>query len=143
VYQELGLAQSTAADGNALLTGVVSYGAATLLHTPQPTAKVAEIEAAFKAVPVDPTGAEMQCQAVNFAINTFQKLVANGGRQMMLIMVTDESGDQASNTTQLESSIALAKQYRTPIYVLGREAVFGYPYAHMHWSAHLLRLPQG
>jgi len=133
VYQELGLAQSTVADGNALLTGVVSYGAGTLLHTPQPTSKIEEIEAAFKAVPIDPTGVEMQCQAVNFAINTFQKLVSNGGRQMMLIMVTDESGDQASNTTQLESSIALAKQYRAPIYVLGREAVFGYPYAHMRW----------
>lgn len=133
VYQELGLAQSTNADSNALLTGVISYGAATVLHTPQPTSKVPEIEAAFKAVPVDPSGAEMQCQAVSFAINSFQKLVSNGGRQMMLIMVTDESGDAASNNTQLESTIALAKQNRVPIYVLGREAVFGYPYAHMRW----------
>lgn len=133
VYQELGLAQSTGSDGNALLTGVISYGATTVLHTPQPTAKVEEIEAAFKAVPVDPTGAEMQCAAVNFAVNNFQKLVSSGGRQMMLIMVTDESGDPASNNTQLENTIALAKQNRVPIYVLGREAVFGYPYAHMHW----------
>ncbi|MGC3970925.1 MAG: hypothetical protein QM775_27400 [Pirellulales bacterium] len=55
VYQELGL--SAAAKDDALLTGVISYGASTLNHTPQPTYKPEEIMAAIKAVPTDPSGA--------------------------------------------------------------------------------------
>ena len=54
-------------------------------------------------------------------------------RQMALIVVTDESGDRIDNDTQLERAIAEAKAARCKIYVLGREAVFGYPYAHMRW----------
>src|SRR5262249_34486392 len=48
VYSELGL--SAAAGNDSLLTGVVSYGAIVLNHTPRPTARPEQIAAAFKAV---------------------------------------------------------------------------------------------
>lgn len=147
VYTELGL--SAAAKDDALLTAVTSYGATSVNHTPQPTYKPEEIMAAVRSVPTDETGLEMQCQAVAFGLATFAKLAANGNRQIALIMVTDESGDMNSNITQLEQSIAICKSVNAKVYVLGRESVFGYPYAYMHHvheetkTHHWLRIDRG
>ncbi|MCE9608510.1 MAG: VWA domain-containing protein [Planctomycetia bacterium] len=147
VYQELGL--SAAAKDDALLTGVISYGASTLNHTPQATYKPQEIMAAIKSVPNDPSGFEMQSQAFMFGINSFQKIAQAGNRQMAMIMVTDESGDMASNISQLEQAIAMVKAANCKVYILGREAIFGYPYAHMRWTdpatktSHWLRIDRG
>ncbi len=132
VYQELGIASS--AKGDALATAVTSYGKDFAVHTRRPTSNVTEIMDAMRAVPNDPSGVEMQCQAIGQAIQTFRGQAQTGQRQMMLVVVTDESGDPASNVQYLESTIAEAKAARCPIYVLGREAVFGYPYAYMTWT---------
>lgn len=132
VYEELQL--SNAATGDALQTAVISYGAKTALHTPQPTSKPDEIIAAMNAIPVDPSGQEMQCAAVSYAASTFQNWANRTRRQTMVVLVTDESGDAKSNYEQLETTIDTAKANAVPIYVLGREAVFGYPFAHMRWT---------
>jgi len=132
VYQELGL--SAAAKDDALLTGVVAYGASAINLTPQPTYKPDEIMAAIRAVQNDPSGLEMQCQAAMYAMANYSKVAAAGRRQMAMVLVTDESGDMASNISQLENTIGMAKSLNCKIYVLGREAVFGYPYARMRYT---------
>jgi hypothetical protein len=132
VYQELGIASS--AKGDALATAVTSYGKGFAIHTPKPTHNTQEIMDAMRSVPNDPSGIEMQCQAVGQAIQSFRGAAQAAQRQMILVMVTDESGDPATNVQYLESTIAEAKAARCPIYVLGRESVFGYPYAYMTWT---------
>lgn len=132
VYQELGIASS--AKGDALATAVTSYGKGFAIHTTVPTHDTAEIMKAMESVPNDPSGYEMQCQAVGQSIQSFRGFAQTGKRQMMLILVTDESGDPATNVQYLEASIAESRAARCPIYVLGREAVFGYPYAYMRWQ---------
>jgi hypothetical protein len=147
VYQELGL--SSAAKDDALMTTVISYGATTMNHTPQPTYKAEEIMAAIRSVPNDPSGAEMQCQAVQFSLATFAKYAQSQNRQMAMIIVSDESGDMNTNISQLEQTIAGAKSVGCKIYVLGRESVFGYPYAWMRYfheetkTNHWLRIDRG
>jgi hypothetical protein len=147
VYTELGL--SAAAKDDALLTAITSYGATTVNHTPQPTYKPDEIMAAIRSVPIDETGLEMQCQAVAFALATFGKTAVNAGRQIAVVMVTDESGDMNTNITQLEQTIAIAKSINAKVYLLGRESVFGYPYAYMRHlheetkTTHWLRIDRG
>lgn len=147
VYQELGL--SEAAKGDALLTGVTSYGAETKSPIDSPTSDPAKIMAAIRNVPNDPSGREMQCQAVAFAIASFSKLAVVSDRQMMVVLVTDESGDMNTNITQLEQAIAVAKAVNCRVYVLGRESIFGYPYAHMRYhhedtkTNHWLRIDRG
>lgn len=147
VYQELGL--SAAAKDDALLTGVIAYGNGTTNLTPQPTYKPEEIMAAIRAVQNDPSGDEMQCQAAQFAMATFGKTAAASRRQLALIYVTDESGDMTTNISQLENTIGMAKQLNCKIFVLGREAVFGYPYAFMRYlhpetkTNHWLRIDRG
>ena len=140
VYQELGVASS--AKGDALLTAVTSYGATyNSIHTKQPTSNIDEIHAAMDAVPIDESGIEMMCQGISFAIQQHKNYGRQGNRQMMLVCVTDESGDPTTNHQYLESTIAESKASHCPIYFLGRESVFGYPYARMRWEDPKTGLP--
>ena len=47
------------------------------------------------------------------------------------MIVTDESGDDG---VQVDGAIAAARKARAPIYVLGREAIFGYPHTRQDWT---------
>lgn len=131
VYEELKL--SGTADGDALISSVMSYGAGVSLHTKQPTSDHLKVEAAIAGVPNDPSGKEMMCRALSAAVAQHQSIAQQSGRQLMCILVTDESGDQTTNFSDLEPTIAAARAARCSIYILGREAVFGYPYAHLRW----------
>jgi len=132
VYEELGLSKTS--QGDALLTAVTSFGSGYKVHTRQPTADFDAIRKAIDAVPVDESGEEMTCLAVGKAIQDFRKFATSGRRKLALILVTDESGDRETNSQFLEPAIAEAKGARCNVYVLGREAVFGYPYARIRWQ---------
>ncbi len=147
VYVQLGL--DGRSKNNALQTAVTSYGQGFIDHTQhKPTPNLDQIRAAIDAVPVDDSGMEMMCSAVGRAVNTYRDL-ARRGRQMALILVTDESGEQPNNLTYLEDAISVAQAARCKIYVLGRESVFGYPYAFIRWRhpqtnrVHWLRIDRG
>ena len=66
-------------------------------------------------------------QAVSRSIAEYQTYAKRTHRRMAL--VTDESGEPVNNDRFLDPAIKEAKSARCKIYVLGREAVFGYPYA--------------
>ncbi|MFO0904680.1 MAG: vWA domain-containing protein [Pirellulales bacterium] len=132
VYAELGLAGGSKDRG--LLTAVTSYGEGFRIHTSKPTADFAAIRKAIDEVPVDPSGKELMTLAVGRSIAQLRELAQRENRLMALVLVTDESGDREANERFLEQAIAEAKAARCRVYVLGREAVFGYPYAHMRWQ---------
>ncbi len=147
VYNQLGLVSKHNED--ALETAVTSFGSAFAVHTRKPTHVRDEIRAAINEVPVDPSGTEMMCSAVGEAIRVHRDYARSQRRQMALILVTDESGDQIDNNSTLERAIAEAKAAKCKVYVLGREAVFGYPYAHIRWvhpqtlHVHWIRIDRG
>ena len=131
VYNQLGIAGKSNSD--ALLTAVVSYGNGFIDHTQKkPTSNGDEVRKAIDAVPIDATGEEMMCQAVGQTITLYRE-AARRGRQMAMILVTDESGNRDNNDRFLEQAIATAKAANCKLYVLGRESVFGYPYAYIRW----------
>lgn len=146
VYNQLGIYGRATSD--VLLTAVVSYGEKYRIHTPRPTGNGDEIKKAIDSVAIDPSGKEMMCQAVGQAIRDFRKQ-ATRGRQMAMILVTDESGERDNNDRFLEAAIAEAKSANCKIFVLGREAVFGYPYAWISWRhptthrTHWLQIDRG
>ncbi len=146
VYSELGLSDKTA--GDALLSSIASYGQTYRLHTARPTNDVAELAEAIGRIPIDPSGLEKQHQAISQAIATHRKFVTAGRRKMALILLTAKSGEM-DDKQYLEAAISEAKGARCTIYVLGREAVFGYPYALMRWKhpqtlrTHWLRINRG
>lgn len=131
VYNQLGIAGKSNSD--ALLTAVTSYGNGFIDHTQRkPTSNGDEIRKAIDAVPIDATGEEMMCQAVGQTITIYRE-AARRGRQMAMILVTDESGNRDNNDRFLEQAIGTAKAANCKLYVLGRESVFGYPYAYIRW----------
>ena len=132
IYVELGLANGK--DNQSLLTGVTSYGEGFINHTPKPVSDFTSIRAAIDQVPVDPSGKEMMCHAVGKSIAQMREYAQRENRQMALVLVTDESGDRPTNEGILERAIAEAKAAHCRVYILGRESVFGYPYAHMRWQ---------
>jgi hypothetical protein len=133
VYLQLGIVNKT--NENALETAVVSYGdlSSFKVHTRLPTYDRNEIMSAIDQVPIDKSGKEFMCSAVMETIAKHRQYAQRTRRQMALILVTDESGERTDNEAQLERAIAEAKAARCRIYVLGREAVFGYPFAHIRW----------
>ncbi|MDG2221562.1 MAG: VWA domain-containing protein [Rubripirellula sp.] len=132
VYDQLGL--SGRFKNDALLTAVTSYGGGFVDHTGHaPTNDLERIREAIDSIPVDATGQEMMCSAVGTTITTYRDL-ARRGRQMVLILVTDESGNRPNNNAFLEQAIAVAKAANCRIYVIGRESVFGYPFAFFRWQ---------
>jgi hypothetical protein len=145
VYDELGLSEN--AQGDQLLTAVTSFGQGFLQHTRRPTSDLDQIRVAIDSVPIDPSGKEMMCQSVGTAIRLHRQYSKK--RRMALVLVTDESGDRENNNRFLEAAIAEAKAANCRIYVLGRESVFGYPYAFMRWphpqtgNVHWLRIDRG
>jgi hypothetical protein len=132
VYAELGLKGVT--QGNALMTGVVSYGTTCKIWSPDPTADLDKIREYMGKVPVDESGTENMCASVSMTIRAFHEYASKSRRQMAIIMVTDESGEMKSNVELLETAINDAKEARCRLYVLGREAVFGYPWCYMSWE---------
>lgn len=147
VYTELGLA--TKSDAESLTTAITSFGAGFLVHTKRPTSDYGEIRAAIDSVPIDPSGKEMLCTAASRSILAHREYATRTQRQMALVIVTDESGDPATNLQYLEQTIAEARAAHCRVYILGREAVFGYPYAHMAWThpqtkrVHWLQIDRG
>jgi len=131
VYVELGTTGVTESDN--LMTAVTSFGAKFVVHTERPTTDLAVIREAIDAVPVDPSGQEMMCSAVIRSIASYQQFARRQDRKMALILVTDESGHPQESDTYLEAAIDQAASARCPVYVLGREAVFGYPFAYIRW----------
>ncbi len=147
VYQEIGLTEE--GQGDMLTTAITSYGQGFQQLTPAPTAVLTEIQDAIDQIQVDASGEEMSCSAIMEALARHKKYANIAERKIALILVTDESGNTADNASQLENAIKAAQQMDCRLFVLGREAMFGYPYAHYEWrhpfdgEMHLLRIDRG
>jgi len=103
-----------------LLTGVVSFGQSMNYLTPHPTADFDTIVQAVESVPVDESGRENVFTAVSKTVHRWGKYRFE--RQIMLITVTDESGDDFA---MMEPAIALCRARGVKGYVIGPSAAFG------------------
>ena len=108
--------------------GVVSYGARHRNHTPTALDDPEAIAAVFE-FESDPSGESLQCPALEFAVLTYRQLAEREERRLVFVLVTDESGDMSTNITKFEPTLARLKDVHARVDVIGREAVFGYPYA--------------
>ncbi len=113
-----------------LLTVVASYGQGIHEHTPRPTADLEMIKAAIDKVPVDQSGQENMCQSIATIIGKYKQTAIRGKRKLAVIVVSDESGDDGDF---VENAISESRAAKAPLYFLGRESMFGFPYAHQRW----------
>lgn len=136
VYEELGVARKQenidVREGREiLLTSVASYGKSLNFITPEPTADTETIRKAIRQVPIDESGKENMCQSIAAVVDKFGRRARSTQRKLVIIVVSDEAGDDGP---VVEKTIEKAKQVDAPVYIMGREAVFGYPYARMRWK---------
>lgn len=133
VYHELGIAAEQDKElkrrgSEQLLTVVASYGKGVHVHTRNPTGDVELVKKAIDMVPTDESGEENMSQAIVKIIQTVHKPRAK--RKLAIIVVSDESGDDGMYVQQAIDAATAAK---APVYVMGRESMFGYPYARQIW----------
>ncbi|MBI2805943.1 MAG: VWA domain-containing protein, partial [Planctomycetes bacterium] len=155
VYEELGIAMErdskTKADRETLLTVVDSFGESIHAITPKPTADIAEVRAAIDKIEVDRSGTENVFSALMKVLDQYKPLANKTHRKLVIIVVTDESGDDGLQGSLVDDVIAKAGKSgkAAPVYILGREAVFGFPKAYMRWTdpkyglSHWLEIDRG
>ena len=128
VYRELGLVDQ--AHGDALLTSVISFGKELHVHTKEPTYNLDEIRTAIDQIPVDESGTENMCQTITQVVKAHRRYFTRGGYRLAVVVLSDESGDDGQ---QVEQALQALSRSRAPLYILGREAVFGSPTAYLRW----------
>ena len=113
-----------------LLSAVVGFGQSVHRISPHPTSDLKALRGAIARLSIDESGRENTCAAIRACLAEYRGQAKRQKRRLIIIVVTDESGDDWEN---LEGLITNVKEDRCPIYVLGREALFGYPIAHVRW----------
>jgi hypothetical protein len=139
IYEELQLVETDpAAAGpgqrkkklqDILETSITSFGAGWKVHTPKATSDLRVIMSAIDNIPIDRSGLENMCSAILQTVKKYRG-VTRSNRKLIIIVVSDESGDDGG---KVEDVIEQCKIAKAPVYILGRESVFGSLYAFKRW----------
>jgi hypothetical protein len=117
----------------ALLNSVVSFGAATHFLVP-PTNESRRVVQAIRDVPIDDSGVENVFSCVVETLEQYRVLKAREGRRLMIVVWTDESGDDYA---RLEESVRVCQKLSVPVFTVGPSSMFGnqkgtHAYRHPH-----------
>lgn len=130
VYRQLGVLK-VGGEG-ALMSAVVSYGEKANLITPKPTDDVGKIVKAVRNVEPDTSGVENVFAAVSKAAQKWMNYRTRPRirRNVMMIVVTDERGDDAAG---MENVIDSLRRWGMRVYCVGNTAVFGRQKGYVRW----------
>lgn len=122
VFHQLG-AMRAAANRPDLENMVVAFGESVGLVTKNPTDDVAEVVKAIRSISVDDSGVEMTFLAIRKTAEVAKKFRQGaGGRNVMIVVFTDEVGNDAST---VDETAKLCRKLGFPVYVVGVPAPFG------------------
>jgi hypothetical protein len=110
----------------ALSHAIVGFGEGIDFVLRKPTLDIDEIGRAIKKLRTDMSGIENTMHAIAQTIEAFAGLISQD-RKMLLILVTDESSDDGADVEEARQAL---KKYKVPLYVIGRQSLFGYQFAH-------------
>jgi hypothetical protein len=110
-----------------LMHAVVGFGADTHFELETPTADIDMIGRAISRLRVEPSGIENTMTAVHTVIDHYGGLIRKD-RKLAIVLVTDESGDDGG---YIEEARQAAVSKGVPIYIIGRQSPFGYPFTHL------------
>ena len=120
VYEQLGALNVGAED--ALRTGVIGYGQEVHVLQGEPTADLDQLVKVVGGIKNDVSGKEMVFTAVNKALQVFQPHQRKMRANLMLILVTDERGDDFQ---LLEETVRKCSREGVHCYCVGNASVFG------------------
>lgn len=137
VYQQLGLMDDIDTK-DALKTGVVGFGKDVHVLLDEPSSDISELTKAVKTITSDVSGAENVFAAIQQALKTYGPVRKRMKANMMLIIVTDERGDDFGGDTfsVLEETVKRLARDGIKVYVIGNTSPFGRQkgLVHMKWK---------
>lgn len=105
-----------------LTTGIIGYGKNVRVHVKEPTADIDVLTKAVEQIQNDESGVEMVFTAVNQALEVFLPKKRKNRANMMVILVTDERGNDYS---LLEQTVKRCTDKGVRVYCVGNASVFG------------------
>jgi hypothetical protein len=136
IYDELGLIRTSRHQGgqvcHPLLSAIAAFGQDVSWPVAAPTDDVPLLEQALESIELDRSGIEYPFTAIYEAARRFGHLRSGPQkRNVMLIAVTDEVGDDQATT--LEKAVRICRRHAIPVYVLGVPAPFGEVESQVKW----------
>jgi Mg-chelatase subunit ChlD len=133
VYRQLDSLEAT--KDKALKTAVVSWGEKYQFITDKPVDDVRPLLGKVRSITPDgTTGKEHIFAAVQATLKQFPKQ-KNEGRNCMMIIVTDERGDDyGSSGENLDQAILQARRQGYKIYTVGNASLFGREKSYVNWK---------
>ncbi|MCA8997648.1 MAG: VWA domain-containing protein, partial [Planctomycetaceae bacterium] len=134
IYEELKIAEKDAASRNQrfspLETMVCQFGKDIKELLPKPTNDIPAIQKAILDIKEDESGVENTFGAISKMMDKYAAGATRNDRKLCIIVLTDETGEDDG---VIEELIVKSDKFKVPLYFMGREAIFGYPYAHVRW----------
>lgn len=118
-------AAAASSDDPPLLMAALAFGKEVQPLQDKPSADVSDVEAAVQKMTQDASGSEQTFAAIDAALEKYLSFRTEMGRQMLIVAVTDEAGDDES---QLEATLAALRKQAVPVSVIGGRAPFGKKY---------------
>ncbi len=110
----------------ALNHAIVGFGQGLDYMLDKPREDIDQIGKAIKRLRIDSTGIENTMRTIRDVAEHYAGFVRKD-RRVLMVLVTDESGDDGADVEEVRQAL---KRYHIPLYVIGRQSLFGYPWAH-------------
>jgi hypothetical protein len=120
IYKQLGALDVGAEE--ALRSGIIGYGKEVHLLQKDPTSDLSLLMKAVQSIKNDKSGEERVFTALNMALKTFLPAKRKMRANMMMILVTDERGDDFQ---MLEETVRRCAREGVKVYCVGNTSVFG------------------
>jgi von Willebrand factor type A domain len=114
----------------ALNHAIIGFGQGIDYVLQKPNDDIDQVGKAIKHLRIDPTGIENTMRALREVVEHYSGLIKKD-RKLLIVLVTDESGDDGAD---VEEARAALKRHKVPLYVIGRQSLFGYPWAHHRYE---------
>jgi hypothetical protein len=115
----------------ALKTAVASYGNRTQIITPEPVDDATTVVEAIRNIAPDVSGKEHVFAAVKTVSNKWLSYRTKMRRNIMIIIVTDERGDDYAMVEQVSADLA---RYGIKVYCVGNASIFGREKGYVEWE---------
>jgi len=122
LYESTSVRELLSSGEKKLLTSVVTFDDKTQFTLEAPTDKPEEITQALTAVAPSKVSAEKPFTAIKQAVEKYAAQCREQGRSLMLVMVTDEAGEDSD---VLDAATKLLKNQAIPLFVIGPPAPWG------------------
>lgn len=129
VYDQVGKLNPGA--DRALKTAVASFGERTQIITPEPIDDVKSVVDAIRNIPPDTSGKEHVFSAVKLVSNKWLSYRTKQKRNVMIIIVTDERGDDYQMVEEVAADLA---RYGIRVYCVGNASIFGREKGYHEWT---------